>query len=200
MRHAHLVSLMDEAVAQIKAVARKAVSPIDRIFRRKPHRSSSSDIDLPSLAHAPSPSRISSEDKSLPSEPMPMVRRVTLREAEAIAAGPSIEHATTRASARSTAAADDASEKEEEGSRSRRFARAAWTRFLDFASPPSVALLVALVIALINPLKALFVRTGYPMPDAPDGSPPLAVLLETASFVGNASVPTGLLGMCISPF
>lgn len=30
-------------------------------------------------------------------------------------------------------------------------------------------------------------------PTAPDGNPPLAILLDTAAFIGNASVPLGLL-------
>lgn len=63
-----------------------------------------------------------------------------------------------------------------------------------FASPPTVALLSALVIALIPSLKSLFVYTDDSSfhPTAPDGDPPLAIVYNTATFVGAASVPLGL--------
>lgn len=60
--------------------------------------------------------------------------------------------------------------------------------------PPTSSLLVALVIALVKPLKALFVMIdGYDFPTAPDGQPPLSVILETASFLGAAAVPISLI-------
>ncbi|GAA5824939.1 hypothetical protein JCM3770_006712, partial [Rhodotorula araucariae] len=64
-----------------------------------------------------------------------------------------------------------------------------------FQSPPCIALLSALVISLVPTLRALFVAPtdGSSFhPTAPDGDPPLAVLYDTASFVGGASIPTGL--------
>ncbi|ORY81838.1 auxin efflux carrier [Leucosporidium creatinivorum] len=68
------------------------------------------------------------------------------------------------------------------------------TFFGSLVSPPTVALLSALIIALIPTLKSLFVYTSESSfhPTAPDGDPPLAVVYSTASFVGAASVPLGL--------
>ncbi|KPV74756.1 uncharacterized protein RHOBADRAFT_53703 [Rhodotorula graminis WP1] len=65
-----------------------------------------------------------------------------------------------------------------------------------FQSPPCVALLSALIISLVPSLRALFVppKDGASFhPTAPDGDPPLAVLYDTAKFVGGASIPTGLV-------
>ncbi|GAA6019898.1 hypothetical protein JCM10207_003330 [Rhodosporidiobolus poonsookiae] len=62
-------------------------------------------------------------------------------------------------------------------------------------SPPTMALLTALVISLVPALRALFVapESGNSFhPTAPDGDPPLAILYQTADFVGGASVPIGL--------
>ncbi|BGP42192.1 Protein M3 [Rhodotorula kratochvilovae] len=66
---------------------------------------------------------------------------------------------------------------------------------LSLLTPPTISLVTALICALVNPLKALFVPVddyGW-HPTAPDGDPPLAILLDTAAFIGNASVPLGLL-------
>ena len=64
-------------------------------------------------------------------------------------------------------------------------------------TPCTVGILAALVIALVTPLKALFTPlppgTHSPIPNAPDGQPPLAFILDTASFTGGASVPLGLV-------
>lgn len=65
-----------------------------------------------------------------------------------------------------------------------------------FQSPPCLALLGGLVISLVPTLRALFVAPAAGTsfhPTAPDGDPPLAVLYDTASFVGGASIPTGLV-------
>ncbi|EIN08921.1 auxin efflux carrier [Punctularia strigosozonata HHB-11173 SS5] len=63
-------------------------------------------------------------------------------------------------------------------------------------TPSSISIILAFIIALVNPLKALFVTvdgwTGTRIPNAPDGQPPLAFVMDTASFVGAASVPLGL--------
>lgn len=68
------------------------------------------------------------------------------------------------------------------------------TFFLSLVSPPTISLLSALIIALIPTLKSLFVYTPESTfhPTAPDGQPPLAILYQTATFVGAASVPLGL--------
>lgn len=70
------------------------------------------------------------------------------------------------------------------------------TTFLkSLITPPTTSLLAALIIALVPPLKALFIAPsdGSFHPVAPDGLPPLAIIYDTATFVGAASVPLGLL-------
>ncbi|KAI0345662.1 auxin efflux carrier [Trametopsis cervina] len=65
---------------------------------------------------------------------------------------------------------------------------------LQLCSPPSISIIVSFVISLIDPVKALFIHVpGTYMPDAPDGQPPLAFIMDTATFVGAASVPLGLI-------
>jgi len=60
---------------------------------------------------------------------------------------------------------------------------------LSLVSPPAIACLLSLTIALVPQLKALFVTVpGVNMPDAPDGEPPLAWILDIAVF-GGKSVP-----------
>ncbi|KAG8221732.1 hypothetical protein J3R82DRAFT_2022 [Butyriboletus roseoflavus] len=54
------------------------------------------------------------------------------------------------------------------------------------------------LISLVPILKALFVPADVPgvnMPPVPDGQPPLAIILNTATFIGNASVPLGLMNL-----
>ncbi|SCZ89290.1 BZ3500_MvSof-1268-A1-R1_Chr1-1g01084 [Microbotryum saponariae] len=61
-------------------------------------------------------------------------------------------------------------------------------------TPPTISLVFALVCALVKPVKALFLDASYSFhPTAPDGLPPLAIVLDTAAFLGNASVPLGLI-------
>jgi auxin efflux carrier family protein len=57
---------------------------------------------------------------------------------------------------------------------------------LSLISPPAIACLLSLLIALIPQLKALFVPDvpGVNMPDAPDGTPPLEWILDIATFGG----------------
>ncbi|KAI5476437.1 peroxisomal biogenesis factor 5 [Pseudohyphozyma bogoriensis] len=65
---------------------------------------------------------------------------------------------------------------------------------LSLVSPPTVTLLTGLVIALVPVLKSLFVLDASSWhPTAPDGTAPLAFIYDTATFVGAASVPLGLL-------
>lgn len=63
--------------------------------------------------------------------------------------------------------------------------------------PVSIAVIVSIPCALIQPIKALFTPvpgwTGGRISDAPDGRPPLAWLLETATFIGGICIPAGLL-------
>ncbi|KAF9267668.1 hypothetical protein L218DRAFT_1073777 [Marasmius fiardii PR-910] len=63
-------------------------------------------------------------------------------------------------------------------------------------TPASLAMLISFPIALIPPLKGLFVSTpGANIPNAPDNLPPLAFILDFAQFTGAASVPLGLIGL-----
>jgi predicted permease len=64
--------------------------------------------------------------------------------------------------------------------------------------PCPIVIVFAIVIALVDPLKALFLPPSASFqprfrPVAPDGQPPLAFVLDTANFVGAASVPIGLV-------
>jgi predicted permease len=65
------------------------------------------------------------------------------------------------------------------------------------ASPPTVAMTAALVIAMVPRLKALFVvpieESNTRVGTAPDGLPPLSIILETSVFVGGSSIPLGLI-------
>lgn len=67
--------------------------------------------------------------------------------------------------------------------------------FLSLLTPPTIALTSALLCALITNLKSLFVLVPNSSfnPTAPDNAPPLAIVLDTASFIGSASVPLGLM-------
>ena len=70
-----------------------------------------------------------------------------------------------------------------------------------FANAPTISLIISLTIALVNPLKALFITVpNYPFATAPDGKPPLDVIMEITSFLGGAAVPTSLvvLGAALS--
>ncbi|KAG7089655.1 hypothetical protein E1B28_011316 [Marasmius oreades] len=63
-------------------------------------------------------------------------------------------------------------------------------------TPASLAILIAFPIALIPPIKGLFVLTpGANIPNAPDNQPPLAFILDFTQFMGAASVPLGLIGL-----
>ncbi|KAF8884129.1 auxin efflux carrier transmembrane protein [Infundibulicybe gibba] len=60
--------------------------------------------------------------------------------------------------------------------------------------PASLAIIIAFPIAVVPSLKALFVVVpGVKMHPGPDGQPPLSLLLDTAAFIGGASVPLGLI-------
>ncbi|KAI9437187.1 auxin efflux carrier [Lactarius indigo] len=72
-------------------------------------------------------------------------------------------------------------------------------RFLvELLKPAPVVIVFAIVVALVNPLKALFLPPSANFqprfrPVAPDGQPPLAFLLDFTTFIGAASVPIGLV-------
>ncbi|KAJ6494033.1 auxin efflux carrier transmembrane protein, partial [Mycena vitilis] len=76
--------------------------------------------------------------------------------------------------------------------------RRMWVRFSSFVvevcAPASLSIIISFPIALIHPLKSLFVEVPSPhIPSAPDGKPPLSFLFDTATFIGAASVPLGLV-------
>ena len=55
-------------------------------------------------------------------------------------------------------------------------------------TPISVIVAISLFIALLDPLKALFVNfEGGPSWEGPDGEPPLAFVIDTGSFVSSPS-------------
>ena len=62
-------------------------------------------------------------------------------------------------------------------------------------APTSIALLSSIAICMSPPLKALFVTSTFSkhIPNAPDEQPPLSFVIDLVSYVGNASVPLGLL-------
>lgn len=63
-----------------------------------------------------------------------------------------------------------------------------------FLLPCSVTIVFSIVISVVTPLKALFTTVANsPIPNAPDNQPPLAFILDCATFVGAASVPLGLI-------
>jgi hypothetical protein len=66
-----------------------------------------------------------------------------------------------------------------------------------FLMPVTIATLFGVPCSVILPLKALFTYTegwtGGRMPNAPDGNPPLAFILETATFLGGMTVPAALI-------
>ena len=83
-----------------------------------------------------------------------------------------------------------------------RTARQVWSaRMIEFAKgfimPVSLAVILSSPCALIPPVKALFTEvpdwSGTRMPNAPDGRPPLAWVLDTAIFIGGIVIPAGLL-------
>lgn len=66
--------------------------------------------------------------------------------------------------------------------------------FQSLLTAPSIAIFVSFPIALVPQLKALFIVVpSVNMPSAPDGQPPLSFIMDTATFIGAASVPLGLI-------
>ncbi|KAH7920394.1 hypothetical protein BV22DRAFT_1122790 [Leucogyrophana mollusca] len=78
---------------------------------------------------------------------------------------------------------------------SRRIARQAYAILKSLLTPASLSIILSFIISVVPPLKALFVPgvPGTSIPPAPDGQPPLAILMNTATFIGAASVPIGLM-------
>ncbi|KAI5481397.1 auxin efflux carrier transmembrane protein [Pseudohyphozyma bogoriensis] len=70
-----------------------------------------------------------------------------------------------------------------------------WSFAKSLITPPTLSLILGILCALVQPLKSLFVVVEGSTfnPTAPDGDPPLAIVLDTATFLGGANVPLGLL-------
>jgi predicted permease len=68
----------------------------------------------------------------------------------------------------------------------------------ELLKPIPIVIAISVLTALVDPLKALFLAPSGSFqprfrPVAPDGQPPLAFVLDTADFIGAASVPIGLI-------
>jgi len=64
----------------------------------------------------------------------------------------------------------------------------------NFKRPLSISLIVAIIIAMIPWIKALFVSFDQvKLPNAPDGKPPLSFIMDFTGYLANACVPLGLL-------
>ncbi|KAF8132747.1 auxin efflux carrier [Boletus edulis] len=77
----------------------------------------------------------------------------------------------------------------------RRLARFGYRFLQTLISPCSLSIIIAFIISIVPVLKALFVPDvpGVDMPTAPDGQAPLAIILNTTTFIGGASIPLGLM-------
>lgn len=77
----------------------------------------------------------------------------------------------------------------------RRLARLGYSFLQTLFMPCSLSIILAFILSIIPVLKALFVPDvpGVNMPSAPDGQPPLAIILNITTFIGGASVPLGLI-------
>ncbi|KAG1730937.1 membrane transport protein-domain-containing protein [Suillus paluster] len=63
------------------------------------------------------------------------------------------------------------------------------------SSPVFSSVVVSLIVSRISVLKALFIPnvSGTNIPPAPDGQPPLAFIMDAATFLGGANAPLGLI-------
>lgn len=59
--------------------------------------------------------------------------------------------------------------------------------------PCPMSVILALIVAFIPWVRALFVASNVKMANAPDNLPPLSFIMDYTSYVGAASVPFGLL-------
>ncbi|KAJ1310691.1 hypothetical protein OPQ81_009217 [Rhizoctonia solani] len=93
--------------------------------------------------------------------------------------------------------AEPAPTTETEPSRLKRVLLSIQTFLRSLASPATISMVVAFVVALVPQLKALFIAPpagpNIHIHPAPDGLPPLNIIMDTATFIGNASVPLGLI-------
>ncbi|KAF8417226.1 auxin efflux carrier [Tirmania nivea] len=72
--------------------------------------------------------------------------------------------------------------------------RRVWLAFKSLLNPPSVSLIVSIIIANVQPLKALFIHTdSFSVKDAPDQKPPLDFIMEITRFAGPSVPVLGLV-------
>ena len=73
-----------------------------------------------------------------------------------------------------------------------------WHVLKQLLKPCTVVIILSFVVSLVDPLKALFIPPSsnfqpHFRPTAPDGQPPLAFIFDTATFIGGACIPLGLI-------
>lgn len=74
------------------------------------------------------------------------------------------------------------------------FCQRVWLAFKPLLNPPFISLVVSLVIANVQALKALFVHTpSFSVADAPDRKPPLDFIMEITGFAGPFVPVLGLI-------
>jgi predicted permease len=78
------------------------------------------------------------------------------------------------------------------------FLSRSWRFLKQLLKPCTVVIILSFVVSLVDPLKALFIPPSsnfqpHFQPTAPDGQPPLAFIFDTATFIGGACIPLGLI-------
>jgi predicted permease len=78
------------------------------------------------------------------------------------------------------------------------FLSRSWHFLKQLLKPCTVVIILSFVVSLVDPLKALFIPPSsnfqpHFRPTAPDGQPPLAFIFDTATFIGAACIPLGLI-------
>lgn len=69
-----------------------------------------------------------------------------------------------------------------------------WVATKPLLNPPSISLVASIIIANVQPLKALFIHTeSFSMRDAPDKKPPLDFIMEITRFAGPSVPVLGLI-------
>ncbi|KAG2122900.1 auxin efflux carrier [Suillus clintonianus] len=70
-----------------------------------------------------------------------------------------------------------------------------YVKFLScLISPVLMSVVVSIIVSRISALQALFIPvSGTNIPPAPDGQPPLAFIMDSATFLGAANSPIGLI-------
>ena len=68
----------------------------------------------------------------------------------------------------------------------------------ELLKPCTVVIILSFVVSLVDPLKALFIPPSsnfqpHFRPTAPGGQPPLVFIFNTATFIGGACIPLGLI-------